>query len=58
MKLAREVAHTTDVDGMLDRMAPEQFSEWLAMYSIWESPPEEPENKPGGLAAMRQLIGV
>ena len=30
MRLAEHVEHTTDVDGMLDRMTPEQFNEWCA----------------------------
>lgn len=56
MRLAREVEHTLDVDGMLDRIGPEQFNEWLAMYRIWE--PETEDQKPSGLAAMRSMIGV
>ena len=28
MRLAEYVEHTTDVDGMLDRMTPAQFEEW------------------------------
>lgn len=63
MKLARTVAHTTDVDGMLDRMHPEQFSEWMVEYKIepWGLEPfiEEGETeKPSQLAAMRARIGV
>lgn len=34
MFLARTVAHTVDVDGMLARITPEQFNEWLALYNI------------------------
>ena len=30
MRLAEHVAHTTDVDGMLDAMTPEQWMEWQA----------------------------
>jgi hypothetical protein len=30
MRLAEHVAHTVDVDGMLDSMSPEQFDEWCA----------------------------
>ena len=29
MKLARTVAQTVDVDGMLARMTPQQFDEWM-----------------------------
>jgi len=28
LRLAEHVAHTVDVDGMLDGMTPEQFDEW------------------------------
>lgn len=34
MKLAEEVAHTLDVDGMLDSIEPWQFDEWIAWYVI------------------------
>jgi len=34
MLLARTVAHTLDVDGMLATMAPRQFDEWLAMWRL------------------------
>ena len=34
MRLAHHVECTTDVDGMLDRMTPEQFSEWEAYDTI------------------------
>ena len=30
MRLAEHVAHTTDVDGMLDSMTPQQWIEWQA----------------------------
>jgi len=30
LRLAEHVAHTTDVDGMLDNMTPQQFMEWQA----------------------------
>jgi hypothetical protein len=63
MKLARTVEHTVDVNGMLDRMTPEQFNEWLAEYKIepWGIEPvlqEDEPAKPSGLAAVRQRIGV
>lgn len=29
-RLAEHVAHTTDVDGMLDAMTPQQFAYWMA----------------------------
>jgi len=32
--LAEHVAHTVDVDGMLDRMTPEQFDEWCLRDQI------------------------
>jgi hypothetical protein len=32
--LAEYVEHTTDVDGMLDRMTPEQFDEWCLRDQI------------------------
>jgi len=32
MHLARTVEHTTDVDGMLECMTPEQFDEWHRLY--------------------------
>ncbi len=34
MRLAEHVERTTDVDGMLDRMTPEQFDEWCAKDKI------------------------
>ena len=34
MRLAEHVAHTTDVDGMLESMSPEQFREWCAKDQI------------------------
>lgn len=34
MILAATVAHTIDVDGMLDRISTEQFDEWLALYNL------------------------
>ena len=59
MMLARYVAKTTDVDGMLHSMTPEQFNEWVAMFSIWNA--GETEDKPSledSLKAMRGLAGV
>ena len=32
MHLARTVAHTVDVDAMLEGMEPWQFEEWVALY--------------------------
>ena len=34
MRLAEHVAHTTDVDGMLESMTPEQFNEWCAKDAV------------------------
>lgn len=34
MRLAEHVEHTTDVDGMLDRMTPQQFDEWVVKDRI------------------------
>lgn len=34
MKLAEEVAHTLDVDGMLDSIEPWQFDEWIVWQKI------------------------
>ena len=34
MRLAEHVAHTTDVDGMLESMTPEQFDEWCAKDAV------------------------
>ena len=34
MRLAEYVAHTTDVDGMLDRMTTKQFDEWCAKDAV------------------------
>jgi len=62
MKLARTVAHTTDVDGMLDSMTPQQFSEWLAMYTIepWgvELVSEEKPKCPNPMEVMKAQAGV
>ena len=62
MRLARTVEHTTDVDGMLQRMGREQFNEWLAEFCIepWGIEPQMEEGpKPeSSLAAMRRMIGV
>lgn len=33
-RLAEHVAHTTDVDGMLDQMTPQQFTYWRAKDAI------------------------
>ncbi len=57
MWLAKEVAHTVDVDGMLNGMTPEEFQEWAAMVKIWH-PEEEGDKKPTALASMRGLAGV
>ena len=60
MFLARTVAKTTDVDGMLDRMTPQQCDEWAAMYRIrpWAMEPE-PEQKPEGdsLSTFQRMAG-
>jgi hypothetical protein len=37
LKLAAGVAHTVDVDGMLDSISPRQFDEWRA-YDAYISP--------------------
>ena len=63
MRLAREVAHTVDVDGMLAGMTPQQFDEWVAAFSIWHSSdPDDTESAKGDLLnsldAMRKLTGV
>jgi hypothetical protein len=62
MFLARTVEHTTDVDGMLARMTPEQFKRWVAMYSIrpWgvEMQAEDETPKPSALSVMRQQAGI
>jgi len=34
MRLAEHVAHTVDVDGMLESMSPEQFDEWCAKDAV------------------------
>jgi hypothetical protein len=51
-----------DVDGMLDRITPQQFDEWMVFYSIcpWAVgwPVEKPEEKQSSVSAMRQLAGV
>ena len=61
MLLAKEVAHTTDVDGMLAGMTPQQFDEWVIIWKIWH-PPGDEEANPGdpvkALDAMRKLTGV
>jgi hypothetical protein len=62
--LARTVAHTVDVDGMLGGMTPQQFDEWMAMFTIrpWGIEPtvevEEPQSLDDSLNAMRRLAGV
>ena len=64
MFLARTVAHSTDVDGVLDSMTPEQFNEWLAAYSIqpWAIEPAIEEEKPNSisdsLTTGRRMAGV
>ncbi len=59
--LAKEVEHTTDVDGMLDRMTPRLFAEWCIMHKIWDEQSKAGEEKPtfsDSLNAMRQQAGV
>lgn len=34
MRLAEHVEHTVDVDGMLDRMTTQQFTEWCAKDAV------------------------
>lgn len=65
MILARTVANTIDVDGMLDSMTPQQFDEWMTAYIIrpWGIEPAVEEAKPAGdlndsLTAMRRMTGV
>ena len=63
MRLAREVAHTVDVDGMLAGMTPQQFDEWVAVFSIWHSSDSDDTEPAKGdllssLGAMRKLTGV
>lgn len=63
MLLARTVAHTTDVDGMLHGMTPDQFNEWLAMYRVrpWGieiQPDEENASQSSSLATFRGMAGV
>lgn len=61
--LAREVEHTVDVDGMLDRMTPEQFEKWRIMYKIWDEQAKaagepQPSDDPLNMKAMQRLAGV
>jgi hypothetical protein len=46
MRLAEYVAHTTDVDGMLDRMSTKQFDEWCAKDAV----------EPIGLESVRAIL--
>lgn len=48
MRLAEHVAHTTDVDGMLDSMTPKQFDEWCAKDAV----------EPIGTEATRMVLGM
>jgi hypothetical protein len=48
MRLAEHVAHTTDVDGMLAAMTPEQFNEWCAKDRV----------EPIGDEATRQVLAL
>jgi hypothetical protein len=61
MLLAAFVEHTTDVDGMLDSMHPEQFKEWelffeMLLRSIGQL--LEAPDRPSSLQLMRQMAGV
>lgn len=61
--LAKEVEHTVDVDGMLDRMDPKLFAEWCIMHKIWDEQANaagEPQQSddPLNMNAMRRLAGV
>lgn len=63
MMLARTVEHTVDVDGMLERMTPEQFDEWMVLYTIepWGIEPaieSEEQPKASSLTTVRAMIGV
>ena len=61
MLLAKEVAHTTDVDGMLAQMTPQQWNEWVVIYKIW-NPTDEGEPAKGNIGSaldtMRKMTGV
>lgn len=46
MRLAEYVAHTVDVDGMLESMSTKQFDEWAAKDSI----------EPIGLESVRAIL--
>jgi hypothetical protein len=59
--LAKEVEHTVDVDGMLDRMTPKQFAEWCIMHKIWDEQSkaeDKPEPLENSLEVMRRMAGV
>lgn len=62
MILARTVAHTVNVDGMLEQMEPRQFDEWMAAYITrpWGIEPavESDERPVDSLTAMRRMTGV
>lgn len=55
--LARHVAHTTDVDGMLAAMTPQQFNEWLAVLMCWGILGSEEASDEHSLATFKQLAG-
>lgn len=62
MMLARDVAHTVDVDGMLASLTPQQFDEWIVMFNIWQEQRGDGEQqRPSlqqSLATFRGLAGV
>jgi hypothetical protein len=53
LRLAREVAHTLDVDAMLDSIEPWQFDEWMAEYVI-----EYGEDKPSLEDSLKTFRGM
>jgi hypothetical protein len=61
MWLARTVAKTVDVDGMLANMTPQQFDEWMVAFALWDEPvgSESPRGNLGeALATAKQMAGV
>jgi len=61
MLLARTVAKTVDVDGMLAGMTPQQFDEWMVAFSIWNEPDDGQANHGNlsdALATAKQMAGV
>lgn len=61
MFLARTVAHTVDVDAMLESMEPKQFDEWAAMYAVrpWGIEPEMKTKQQGdSLSTFKGLAGL